>query len=295
MGEVAKPDYLSLVNKGGSGFDVSELVTAIVASEIEPKRAIQTTKQEKTENAISGIGFLNSQVALTQKNFNTIASDTFFNISSTNETKSAASLEALELEKQRLELEAKKLEIEEQKARMEAEMARLRAEAEQNAEKIRHILLNSNDEKVPEIAELLLFFSARSFHVSNTIIPALQNGKSVICDRFNDATIAYQGNGRGFDISQINMLSSWVLTDLKPDITILLDAPADIGMQRTMNRGYSDRMESEDISFYERVRKGYLNLANEEPNRFRVIDATQSLQEVQADIKSHLDSLFQIA
>ena len=91
------------------------------------------------------------------------------------------------------------------------------------------------------------------------------------------------------------MLSSWVLTDLKPDITILLDAPADIGMQRTMNRGYSDRMESEDISFYERVRKGYLNLANEEPNRFRVIDATQSLQEVQTDIKSHLDSLFQIA
>ena len=165
----------------------------------------------------------------------------------------------------------------------------------ENAEKIRDILLNSNDEQVPEIAELLLFFSARSFHVLNTIIPALQNGKSVICDRFNDATIAYQGYGRGFDVSQINMLSSWVLTDLKPDITILLDAPADIGMQRTMNRGYSDRMESEDISFYERVRKGYLNLANEEPNRFRVIDATQSLQEVQADIKSHLDSLFQIA
>ena len=164
----------------------------------------------------------------------------------------------------------------------------------ENAEKIRDILLNSNDEQVPEIAELLLFFSARSFHVSNTIIPALQNGKSVICDRFNDATIAYQGYGRGFDVSQINMLSSWVLTDLKPDITILLDAPADIGMQRTMNRGYSDRMESEDISFYERVRKGYLNLANEEPNRFRVIDATQSLQKVQEDIKNHLDSLFQI-
>ncbi len=84
MGEVAKPDYLSLVNQGGSGFNVSELVTAIVASEIEPKRAMQTTKQEKTENAISGIGFLNSQIALTQKNFDTIATDSFFNISSTN-------------------------------------------------------------------------------------------------------------------------------------------------------------------------------------------------------------------
>ena len=84
MGEVAKPDYLSLVNQGGSGFNVSELVTAIVASEIEPKRAMQATKQEKTENAISGIGFLNSQVALTQKNFDTIAGDSFFNISSTN-------------------------------------------------------------------------------------------------------------------------------------------------------------------------------------------------------------------
>ena len=86
MGEVAKPDYLSLVNQGGSGFNVSELVTAIVASEIEPKRAMQTTKLEKTENAISGIGFLNSQVALTQKNFDTIAGDTFFNITSTNTT-----------------------------------------------------------------------------------------------------------------------------------------------------------------------------------------------------------------
>ena len=84
MGEVAKPDYLSLVNQGGSGFNVSELVTAIVASEIEPKRAIQTSKQETTENAISGIGFLNSQVAVTQKNFNTIAGDTFFTMSSTN-------------------------------------------------------------------------------------------------------------------------------------------------------------------------------------------------------------------
>ena len=165
----------------------------------------------------------------------------------------------------------------------------------ENAEKIRDILLNPNNEQVPEIAELLLFFSARSFHVSNAIIPALQNGKSVICDRFTDATIAYQGYGRGFDISQINMLSSWVLADLKPDITILLDAPADIGMQRTMNRGYRDRMESEDISFYERVRQGYLKLAIEQPNRFQVIDATQSLQEVQADIKNHLDSLFQIA
>ena len=164
----------------------------------------------------------------------------------------------------------------------------------ENAEKIRDILLNSNNEQVPEIAELLLFFSARSFHVSNAIIPALQNGKSVICDRFTDATIAYQGYGRGFDISQINMLSSWVLADLKPDITILLDAPAHIGMQRTMNRGYRDRMESEDISFYERVRQGYLKLAIEQPNRFQVIDATQSLQEVQADIKNHLDSLFQI-
>ena len=86
MGEVAKPDYLSLVNQGGSGFNVSELVTAIVASEIEPKRAMQTTKQEKAESAISGIGFLNSQVALTQKNFDTIAGDTFFSITSTNTT-----------------------------------------------------------------------------------------------------------------------------------------------------------------------------------------------------------------
>ena len=138
------------------------------------------------------------------------------------------------------------------------------------AEEIRNILLNSNGELIPDIAELLLFFAARSLHLENVILPALVAGKFVICDRFTDATIAYQGYGRGFDIERINNIAQWVHADIQPDLTILLDAPAEIGMQRAKKRGAIDRMESEEISFYERVREGYLQLA-EQYNDFNII------------------------
>ncbi|MFQ3334467.1 MAG: dTMP kinase [Woeseiaceae bacterium] len=161
------------------------------------------------------------------------------------------------------------------------------------AEEIRRVLLNTEGETVPEIAELLLFFAARSFHVENLIKPAINQGHYVICDRFSDATIAYQGYGRGFDVKDINIIAAWVQKKLQPDLTILLDAPAEIGMQRAKNRGSIDRMETEDISFYERVRQGYLELANEHKDRFVVIDASQSLKLVQAEILFHLDRLLE--
>ena len=161
-----------------------------------------------------------------------------------------------------------------------------------NAEKIRDILLHSEEEKVPEIAELLLFFSARSFHIENVIIPALINGINIICDRFADATIAYQGNGRGFDIKRINQIAKWVQNDLKPNLTILLDAPAEVGMKRTKIREKNDRMESEKISFYERVRQGYLNIARNDPERVVIVDATKDILSVEKNIEKHLNHLF---
>jgi dTMP kinase len=138
----------------------------------------------------------------------------------------------------------------------------------------------------------LLFFASRSLHISNKIRPALEAGKWVICDRFTDASRAYQGAGRGLDMERINLLADWVQDDLQPDMTLLLDAPAEIGMQRAQQRGATDRLESEQISFYERVRAGYLVLAEANPGRYRVVDATRPLQEVQVSIGAVLEQMF---
>jgi len=160
------------------------------------------------------------------------------------------------------------------------------------AERIRQILLEHGEEPLPDIAELLLFFASRSLHISNKIRPALEAGKWVICDRFTDASRAYQGAGRGLDMQRINLLADWVQDDLHPDMTLLLDAPAEIGMQRAQQRGETDRLESEQISFYERVRAGYLALAEENPGRYRVVDAARPLQEVQVSIGAVLEQMF---
>lgn len=152
------------------------------------------------------------------------------------------------------------------------------------AERIRQILLEHGEEPLPDIAELLLFFASRALHISNKIRPALEAGKWVICDRFTDASRAYQGSGRGFDLQRINLLADWVQDELQPDMTLLLDAPAEIGMQRAEQRGETDRLESEQISFYKRVRAGYLALAEAQPERFSVVDAARPLPEVQASI-----------
>jgi len=160
------------------------------------------------------------------------------------------------------------------------------------AERIRQMLLEHGEEPLPDIAELLLFFAARCLHIDNTIRPALDAGKWVICDRFTDASRAYQGAGRGLDMQRINLLADWVQDDLQPDMTLLLDAPAEIGMQRAEQRGATDRLESEQISFYKRIRAGYLALAEAHPERFVVVDAARPLQDVQASIAAALDGIF---
>lgn len=159
------------------------------------------------------------------------------------------------------------------------------------AERIRGLLLEHGEEPMTDIAELLLFFAARSVHIHNAIKPALLAGQWVVCDRFTDASRAYQGNGRGLNQETINTLADWVQEDLQPDLTILLDAPAEIGMDRAGRRGAADRLEIEKTEFYARVRDGYLALAKSEPERFAVIDASQSLEQVQAAIGENVAKL----
>jgi dTMP kinase len=152
------------------------------------------------------------------------------------------------------------------------------------AESIRDMLLAHGHEAVPDVAEMLLFFASRALHLHNLIRPALERGEWVICDRFTDASRAYQGFGRGLDMEMINTMADWVHDGLDPDLTILLDAPADVGLMRAGARGSADRLESEQASFYSRVREGYLELAAAEPERFCVVDASQGLDDVQAAI-----------
>jgi dTMP kinase len=160
------------------------------------------------------------------------------------------------------------------------------------AERIRDMLLEHGDEPLPDEAELLLFFAARSLHIHNLIRPALKAGTWVVCDRFTDATRAYQGCGRGVDRARIEALAEWVHGDLQPELTVLLDAPPEVGMQRARKRGETDRLEIEQVDFYRRVREGYLRQAAAEPGRFAVIDASQPLDRVQVDIERALLRLF---
>jgi len=152
------------------------------------------------------------------------------------------------------------------------------------AERIRELLVEHGDEPMPDIAELLLMFASRALHVRNVIQPALAAGTWVICDRFTDASRAYQGGGRGFSQDDINQLADWVHGDLRPDLTILLDAPVATGMARAGRRGDPDRIEIERTEFFTRVRECYLALAKAEPDRFVIVDATQDLKTVRDTI-----------
>lgn|SRR5512138_1691691 len=157
------------------------------------------------------------------------------------------------------------------------------------AERIRAILLEPSEETMPPACELLLMFAARSTHVENVIKPALARGAWVLCDRFTDATYAYQGGGREFDRDLIATLERAVLGPLRPDLTLLLDAPVDVGTARARSRnqasGRTDRFELEQSGFFERVRAAYLDRARQEPNRFAIIDATGSREAVAAAIR----------
>lgn len=159
------------------------------------------------------------------------------------------------------------------------------------AEDIRDIVQHRGDEPIPEIAELLLIFAARSLNVNNVILPALEAGTWVVSDRFTDSSRAYQGGGRGIPMETVDRIADWVHGDIWPDLTILLDAPVEIGMERAGKRSAPDRFEQERHDFFQRVRECYLQIASNEPNRFVVIDTTQSLAEVSAEIEALADQL----
>ncbi|WP_136255404.1 dTMP kinase [Onishia niordana] len=163
------------------------------------------------------------------------------------------------------------------------------------AEAIRNLLLDPDiDEPLDDDAELLLVFAARAQHLARCIRPALARGAWVVCDRFTDATFAYQGGGRGLDASRIATLEQLVQGDLTPDLTLLLDMPADAAQRRLASRidgqgGQRDRFERERFDFFTRVREAYLARAEGAPERVAVIDAGQSLEDVQASIMSALE------
>lgn len=160
----------------------------------------------------------------------------------------------------------------------------------ETGERIRHILLQSDCE-LSNQTELLLMFAARAQHLKEKIIPALNEGKWVICDRFTDASYAYQGGGRGMNMQQIETLEHWIQGDLRPHKTLILDLPVEMGMARAEKRGALDRIEQEKISFFQRVREVYLQRARHNHEQFVVIDASQAIHQVQAQIQTHLDTL----
>jgi dTMP kinase len=161
------------------------------------------------------------------------------------------------------------------------------------AERVRKIVLERGTEAVPPTAETLLMFAARSIHVTNLIRPALERGEWVICDRFTDATRAYQGYGRGTDMAWIEQLAAAVQGDLQPDCTLLLDLPVAVGLARARGRSGAgaDRFEAEMEEFFERVRAGYIALSRKEPERIRVIDATGDLLTVKNQVTTVLECL----
>jgi dTMP kinase len=149
------------------------------------------------------------------------------------------------------------------------------------AERVRSIVLDSREEQITPDIETLLMFAARGIHLDNKIRPALARGECVLCDRFTDATRAYQGGGRGVSNTLIESLARTVHGDVMPDLTLLLDLPVNVGLMRARaRRGEPDRIESETTGFFERVRTRYLEIAAREPKRVVIIDATAPLDEV---------------
>ena len=151
-------------------------------------------------------------------------------------------------------------------------------------EQIREILLKNENYTLTYDTELLLVFSARAQHIQEVILPALSSGKIILCDRFTDASYAYQGGGRGIDASRINLLEKWVQEDLRPNLTLLFDLDVSIGMQRTKKRSDADRFEREEINFFKKIRNTYLERAKNEPQRFRIINSASSLESVKEQI-----------
>ncbi len=157
-------------------------------------------------------------------------------------------------------------------------------------EKIRELLLHGRDDMHVD-TELLLMFAARAEHLARVVRPALATGAVVVCDRFTDATYAYQGAGRGAPDVRIRILEDWVQQGLRPDLTLLLDIPVERGLVRAGKRGAPDRFEREQIDFFERVRHAYLAAAAREPQRVRIIDAAQNIPKVELQLHAALEAL----
>lgn len=155
-------------------------------------------------------------------------------------------------------------------------------------EDLRTLLLGHRHDGMALTTETLLMFAARAEHLERVIRPALAAGQWVLCDRFTDATYAYQGGGRGLPLERIAVLEKWVQGSLRPHLTLLLDVPVAIGLARAGRRGAVDRFEREDAAFFERVRATYLERAQREPGRYRIVDASRSMTAVRADLEDIL-------
>lgn len=159
------------------------------------------------------------------------------------------------------------------------------------AEAIRELLLAPRDEPVNDLTELLLMFAARAQHLHELILPALSQGAWVLCDRFTDATYAYQGGGRGVARERIAILEQLVQGEVRPDHVILLDAPVEVGMARARSRSAPDRFEQEQAAFFQRIRDCYLERAEQQPLRYHVVDAAQPLAEVSRQVSGLITTL----
>ena len=155
-------------------------------------------------------------------------------------------------------------------------------------EALRGLLLSHSDDNMSADAELLMMFAARAEHLSKVILPAIENNQTVLCDRFTEATYAYQGGGRMLDVDKISKLEDWVQGDLRPDLTVILDAPVEIGRARAGRRSEPDRIEKEHDDFFQRVREAYIELANHYPHRICLVDASVGLKNVQQQIHEKL-------
>ena len=161
---------------------------------------------------------------------------------------------------------------------------------------IRQVLLEVGSQPITSPTELFLYLADRAQHIDEVVLPALEQGKIVLCDRHTDSTLAYQGYGRGIDLGLLRSLNDIASRGIQPDLTLLFDCPVEIGLSRTAQRQSQtvsgrneDRFEKEKIEFHERVRRGFLELARAEPQRFRIIDATRTVEEIAQDIKHIVD------
>ena len=146
--------------------------------------------------------------------------------------------------------------------------------------KIRDLLLSVENKGMTSLAELLLYNASRAQHIQEVIVPVMNKGAIVITDRFTDSTVAYQGYGRGIDLNIIHSLKRMVAADLQPDITILLDLDVEVGLRRNRGINKMDRLELEDVEFHKRVRNGYLDIATKEPERIKLVDASEGIEQV---------------